>query len=323
MSKIVPTKPPLDTLCTLIPPLSAKFYKGQLGRVGVIGGSEEYTGAPYFSAISALKLGADLAHVICQPTAAIVIKSYSPVHPYMRRSEKNPDLSADEIINNVEELFPRLHVLVVGPGLSRDLMMLNCAQGIIQKAKEKMMPIIIDADGLFLVQNNPNVIKDYPKAILTPNLNEFKRLCETMNVSSENNSLEEMTQQLSKAFGGVIIVNKGKTDFISNGNVVFFVDNEGGLKRCGGQGDVLTGLIATFLDWGLAYQNKIWQHDNKISPDDIIMLASFAGCVITRECSRIAFGKLGRSVQTSDIISEIAYSFNNFLEGKCTQRPSI
>ncbi|CAJ0764768.1 24224_t:CDS:2, partial [Entrophospora sp. SA101] len=33
-----------------------------------------YTGAPYFSAYSALKLGADLSHVLCHPSASTAIK---------------------------------------------------------------------------------------------------------------------------------------------------------------------------------------------------------------------------------------------------------
>jgi NAD(P)H-hydrate repair Nnr-like enzyme with NAD(P)H-hydrate dehydratase domain len=31
-----------------------------MGRVAVIGGSEDYTGAPYFSAMASAKLGADM-----------------------------------------------------------------------------------------------------------------------------------------------------------------------------------------------------------------------------------------------------------------------
>jgi ATP-dependent NAD(P)H-hydrate dehydratase len=34
--------------------------KGQMGRVAVIGGSEDYTGAPYFSAMASARLGADM-----------------------------------------------------------------------------------------------------------------------------------------------------------------------------------------------------------------------------------------------------------------------
>jgi NAD(P)H-hydrate repair Nnr-like enzyme with NAD(P)H-hydrate dehydratase domain len=70
----------------LIPPLAEDSYKGQAGKVGVIGGCREYSGAPFFAAYSALKVGADLSHVFCTAGAAAVIKTYSPeliVHPYI------------------------------------------------------------------------------------------------------------------------------------------------------------------------------------------------------------------------------------------------
>ncbi|KFY00025.1 hypothetical protein V490_01493, partial [Pseudogymnoascus sp. VKM F-3557] len=35
----------------MVPPMLEKFHKGQMGRIAVIGGSEDYTGAPYFSAM--------------------------------------------------------------------------------------------------------------------------------------------------------------------------------------------------------------------------------------------------------------------------------
>ena len=39
---------------------------GQMGRVAVIGGSEDYTGAPYFSAMASARLGADMVCLIFQ-----------------------------------------------------------------------------------------------------------------------------------------------------------------------------------------------------------------------------------------------------------------
>ena len=76
----------LDLARQAIPPLSHSLHKGQCGRIGIIGGSKEYTGAPYLSAISALRTGADIVHVFCSPSAATVIKSFSPdlvVHPHL------------------------------------------------------------------------------------------------------------------------------------------------------------------------------------------------------------------------------------------------
>ena len=56
--------PGYETLRLLVPELdSSRYHKGQAGKIGVVGGCSEYTGAPYFAAMSALRMGADLAHV--------------------------------------------------------------------------------------------------------------------------------------------------------------------------------------------------------------------------------------------------------------------
>jgi ATP-dependent NAD(P)H-hydrate dehydratase len=69
-----------------VPQLTNNMHKGEAGRIGIIGGSLEYTGAPYYAGISALKVGCDLVHIFCPASAAIPIKSYSPeliVHPLL------------------------------------------------------------------------------------------------------------------------------------------------------------------------------------------------------------------------------------------------
>lgn len=46
----------MDTLfIQLIPQLGEEKHKGQSGKVGILGGSIKYTGAPYFAGISALR----------------------------------------------------------------------------------------------------------------------------------------------------------------------------------------------------------------------------------------------------------------------------
>ena len=41
----------------VVPPLTKFIHKGEMGRIGILGGSEEYTGAPYYAAKAALMLG--------------------------------------------------------------------------------------------------------------------------------------------------------------------------------------------------------------------------------------------------------------------------
>jgi ATP-dependent NAD(P)H-hydrate dehydratase len=44
----------------IVKPMGLTSPTGQLGRVAVIGGSEDYTGAPYFSAMASARLGCDM-----------------------------------------------------------------------------------------------------------------------------------------------------------------------------------------------------------------------------------------------------------------------
>lgn len=50
----------------------------------------------------------------------------------------------------------------------------------IKLAREKLIYLVIDADGLWLIQSEPEVIKGYSRAVLTPNVVEFKRLCDSV-----------------------------------------------------------------------------------------------------------------------------------------------
>lgn len=74
----------IRSLKGVFPVLTSKAHKGQNGRVAIIGGSFEFTGAPFYSAISSVKAGGDLAHIFCSKLSSHAIKSYSPeaiVHP--------------------------------------------------------------------------------------------------------------------------------------------------------------------------------------------------------------------------------------------------
>ncbi|KAM9049584.1 ATP-dependent (S)-NAD(P)H-hydrate dehydratase isoform 2-T3 [Megaptera novaeangliae] len=202
----------LQLVRNVVPPLAAWQHKGQAGRIGVVGGCPEYTGAPYFAAISALKVGADLSHVFSTQDAAPVIKSYSPeliVHPV---------LDSPSAVQDVEKWLPRLHALVVGPGLGRDDALLENVKGILEASKARGIPIVIDADGLWLVAQQPALIQGYQKAVLTPNHMEFSRLAEAvLGDPLDGRDRCRAVLSLSRALGNVTVVQKGEQDVISDG----------------------------------------------------------------------------------------------------------
>ncbi|PNI38252.1 NAXD isoform 1, partial [Pan troglodytes] len=236
----------LQLVRNIIPPLSSTKHKGQDGRIGVVGGCQEYTGAPYFAAISALKVGADLSHVFCASAAAPVIKAYSPeliVHPV---------LDSPNAVREVEKWLPRLHALVVGPGLGRDDALLRNVQGILEASKARDIPVVIDADGLWLVAQQPALIHGYRKAVLTPNHMEFSRLYDAvLRGPMDSDDSHGSVLRLSQALGNVTVVQKGERDILSNGQQVLVCSQEGSSRRCGGQGDLLSGSLGVLVHWAL------------------------------------------------------------------------
>ncbi|XP_055727679.1 ATP-dependent (S)-NAD(P)H-hydrate dehydratase isoform X2 [Salvelinus fontinalis] len=293
----------LPLVKNIVPPLTSKKHKGQDGRIGIIGGCQEYTGAPYFAAISALKVGADLSHVFCTKDAAIVIKSYSPeliVHPV---------LDSPNAVEEIEKWLPRLHSLVVGPGLGRDDKLLKNAKEVIEKSKARDIPIVIDADGLWLVAQQPSVIQGYQKGILTPNYMEFTRLYEAMHHEPlDSSDHQRSAMELSVAMGNLTVVLKGEEDLITDGNKVILCRQEGSGRRCGGQGDLLSGSLGVLAHWAYTSSEDMTK---SVNPS---VVAAFGACSLTRQCNRQAFHKHGRATTTTDMIQEISSAFKKLFE---------
>ncbi|KAI9511614.1 Ribokinase-like protein [Russula earlei] len=310
----------------IIPPLNGKLHKGQSGRVGVLGGALDYTGAPFFAAISAQRVGVDISHIICSPAAATPIKSYSPdliVHPILREETR--------CAHELDSLLSRLHVLVIGPGLGREEHMQTFARLALEIAKEQGMFLVLDADGLYMAGRQLDLIRGYRRAVLTPNVVEFKRLSEQVGIDPKTPP-GERASAVSKALGGVTILQKGELDIIATNtegegsreaheaskispgegeqNEVIVVQTPGGLKRCGGQGDILSGSVGAFLAWAKCYENGAFG-DNTIPVSRMPILAAVGGSMVTRRTSRRAFDKEARAVVTQDMLKEIGGAFTD------------
>ena len=254
-----------------------------------------------------------MSHVICEPGAGNVIKTYSPnlmVHPYMRQ-QKN--LASNETIDSVSDevvaMLDRLHVVVIGPGLGRDPAMQETCARVITEARKRGISFVLDADGLALAQTRPELVQGYKECILTPNVVEFGRLAKAKGIDVTKEDPTKLCEKLANAFGGVTIVQKGAVDYISNGTKTLVSDGEGGLKRSGGQGDTLTGALATLLAYRQAYLDKLWEHDADMGKDDLLAYVAYGGSAITRECSRLAYKEKGRSLQAADLTDYVHQAF--------------
>lgn len=308
----------LEVVRETIPALVNSSHKGHLGRIGIIGGCQEYTGAPYFAAISALKAGADLSHVFCTSDASVVIKSYSPeliVHPVLDRKTA---------VKEVKDWLPRLHCIVVGPGMGRNPTIIENVKGVLELAKEQQKLLVIDADGLYMVTSYPDIIKNYTKAILTPNAMEFTRLYSTLFGREPDPSIDcsSHVTQLCRELGGVTICRKGQEDIIADGKDVVNCRTEGSNRRCGGQGDLLSGSMGVFFHWTDMAFKKMSKEERACSYGRSLV-AAYGACALTRTCNRLAFAKYRRNMTTTDMIPEIHDAFELLFPEKKLDEPVI
>ncbi|CAI5516006.1 unnamed protein product [Closterium sp. Naga37s-1] len=218
--------------------------------------------------------------------------------------------------------------VVIGPGLGRDSLLQECVADIMSAARQARIPMVIDVDGLHLVSNQPHLISGYPLAILTPNVNEFSRLSQVVEsqrdstaaaaaVTSGRSDPGSSLAQLAADLGNVTIVQKGAADGISDGNAVFECGLFGSPRRCGGQGDVLSGSIAVFFVWARKWQQRLQEQqqqggvpfDDEMQQlvaeqlsDNPAVMAAFAGSLVVRRAAADAFAKHKRSMTTTNII---------------------
>ncbi len=89
---------------------------------------------------------------------------------------------------------------------------------------------------------------------LTPNRVEFERLCDALGLAERGSASfdrrAELAPRIARAVGGgAVVVAKGPGDVISDGATTVTCRAEGSPRRCGGQGDVLAGLLLAMRAW--------------------------------------------------------------------------
>lgn len=358
----------------ILPEMKSQKNKYSNGMCGMIGSSKEYTGGIYFSAYTAMKVGADQSHIFAHSNSVIPLKCYSPeliVHDSF--SSKN-EISQ---LKNESRWLKNFNTLLYGVCMSKDNYVIELLDTFLYETSQyKNIIHIFDADALHFF-NNTELFSKYIKylnnnlCIFTPNRVEFNRMLKEIiapntksgvtnfnhkeikhsissnkledeeyynnlyeNIDSEEDiiyfsntssndflykEVYEREKLVSTLFDNKIIFKKGVIDIITNGNEVILVKNKGNLKRCGGIGDILGGILSGFFSMWLNKNNitldtfkKYKKGENEV---DVNMfntdMSNEAICVCAlasfycREISRIAYEKHDISLTSSDILKEI------------------
>lgn len=226
---------------TDIPPFHKVFHgfshKGDFGRVLLIGGSTGKIGAMVLAARAALRTGSGLVSVsIPQPERQIL------------------QIAVPEAMVTVKLLREELSgfdAIGIGPGWGTAIDPLEF-EAILNATKR---PVVVDADGLNALAKNPHLLDFLPaESILTPHLKEFERLAGPC--SCHRDRLEKAREYA--ATHRVYLVLKGAFSVISFPNGKQYFNSTGNkFMATAGSGDVLTGMLTSFLGQGYSSKNAV------------------------------------------------------------------
>ncbi|MHA1687749.1 MAG: NAD(P)H-hydrate dehydratase [Promethearchaeota archaeon] len=224
----------------------ADAYKGEFGRILIIGGSKNYSGAPAYSSLTSLQFGIDLVITFTPEVVGDVIRSYSP--NLIVRTHQGDWLNLDAF-NEINPLVEWANTILIGPGMGVEKETELLLVKLLKKLREENKSLVLDADALKLVKNHLNVLSGQ-KVIVTPHAGELKIMMGLeLPPSTKTRERSTLVKDLAKKYNITFLV-KGAYDIISDG--IRIKINRTGCPEMsiGGTGDVLAGLCACFLATG-------------------------------------------------------------------------
>jgi len=257
--------------------------KGDFGRVLVIGGGPDYSGAPALSALAALRAGADLAVVAAPKSVASVIRSFSP-NLIVRA------LSSDKLVPGdvpfLLRLTERSTCVVIGPGLGTDPETSEAVRAFLRAAKSTV-PLVIDADAIKAIAKG-SVDLSGAKAVVTPHAGELKLLSgREVPPPTDLGARMDFVKQVASELG-ITVLLKAHEDVISDGGRVKVNITGNPAMTVGGTGDVLAGIVAALLSQGLG-----------------LFEAACLGAFINGAAGDLAARELGYHITATDVIERI------------------
>lgn len=231
----------------MIPHRKRNTNKGDYGKGNIIAGSTGLTGAAILACKAALRSGMGLLKLYIPESLNIIITTAVPETVTVPLIEVRKGVIGINNFNKVIEESNKSDVLAIGPGCG-----LNAEVGELLKRIifEVHKPLVIDADGLNALAKNVHWLESKKSdIIITPHPGEMSRLC-GQTVEEVNDNPIETALSFSKEWG-VITVLKGSRTVIAtpSGEVFINVNGNPGMATAG-SGDILTGVITSFIAQG-------------------------------------------------------------------------
>ena len=232
---------------TLMPARPAAGHKGTFGRLLVAGGSSRYYGAPWLSAMAALRVGTGLVGLATPAPSVPVLASRSPEPIFLPLPHSDGDLDEPAANKLIGELGAAAAV-VVGPGLGTSRSSKSFLLKLLEhlRSSNESPKVLIDADGLNLLSEIDewwNLVP--PGAVLTPHPGEMARLTRRATISDRIESAREW----ANSFDGVLVL-KGAYTVVATGQMAAVSPIATPALATAGTGDVLAGVIGGLVAQG-------------------------------------------------------------------------
>jgi ADP-dependent NAD(P)H-hydrate dehydratase / NAD(P)H-hydrate epimerase len=228
----------------LLPRPGQDSDKYRRGVVGILAGSDRFTGAAALAVGGALRGGAGMIRLVSAESAVAVVRQRWPETVI---TVTGGDLRAGEEI----KAAGRVQAWVAGPGMGLD-----------DEARERLaavlasdVPVLVDADGLTLVAADRGLLARSAPTLLTPHAGELARLLGTDPADVEARRLEHA--RMAAAELGATVLVKGSTTVVApaggDSATRSALVNPTGTSwlATAGTGDVLSGLAGSLMAQGL------------------------------------------------------------------------
>ncbi len=211
-------------------------HKSQNGRVLVVGGSEDFVGAPLFAGLGTIASGVDLVDVWVPEVSFAASRKFCPnllIKSFAGNQKKLTLTAVPEILKYAQK---NNCTIILGCGLGLDEETKEAVLEIVRKTKQ---PLVLDAGAIL-----PELLKLKlnPNTILTPHAGELQRITKSQN--------SKAAEKLAKKLNTVILL-KGKVDAIHSPSQTRWNDAGSAVATVGGTGDTLAGLIGGLLSRGV------------------------------------------------------------------------
>lgn len=225
----------------MLPERPLNAHKHSVGKIFVLAGSRGLTGAAVLCCNSAMRAGAG-AVVLGTPKSLLPVigKKLTEVMP--NPMEETEDQTVSRKARKEIDRFVRWSDFVVlGPGLGRNE---ETEEFILELIGTVRKPMLIDADGLNALANDPGVVrKRRADTILTPHTGELSRIMKLSAAEIEENRVE-IAREEAKDLKAILVLKGGPTvTGTPRGDVYVNSTGNPGMATAGA-GDVLSGTIA-------------------------------------------------------------------------------